>query len=144
MNRRSILGLALAAIIAASASVLAANVHLIGPISVSTSGTSLTISASIAGLGNVPNATFNLVGTVTVDSRCYTRKGNTPQAANKQETIDVNSTETFPVKNGRTNVSFTISPLSTLDCPGGQHVVIENFSYNLTLTGPDGFSETVP
>jgi len=73
---------------------------------------------------------------VSVSSRCYTKSGNTPQAANKQETISVSKTGTFPVRNGRTNVSFTVTPLSTLKCPGGQHVVIEAISYDLHLTGP--------
>ena len=56
-----------------------------------------------------------------------------PQAANKQETINVSKTETFPVRNGRTNATFTVTPLSTLSCPGGQHVVIESFTYNLSI-----------
>jgi hypothetical protein len=73
---------------------------------------------------------------VTVDSRCYTKSGNKPPAANKQETVDVNQTETFPVRNGRTNVFFQVSPLSTLHCPKGQIVVIESVDFSgLTLSG---------
>ena len=113
--------------------VFAASPHVVGSPNVSQSGNSLTISASIAGLGNVPSATFTLAGTVDVFSRCYNRGGNKPQADNKQETLAVNSTATFPVRNGRTNASFTISPLSTLQCPGSQVVVIESFSYDLDL-----------
>jgi hypothetical protein len=120
---------------AVAATVLGASAHQVGSTSVVQSGNSLTISASIAGLGNVPNATFSLEGSVDVSSRCYTRSGNKPQAANKQESISVSSTDTFPVRNGRTNVSFTIQPISTLQCPGGQHVVIESFTYDLTITG---------
>jgi hypothetical protein len=81
----------------------------------------------------VPSATFSLVGTIDVSSRCYTRSGNKPQAANKQETISVSQTETFAVRNGRTNATFTVSPLSTLDCPPGQIVRIESVSYDLDL-----------
>jgi hypothetical protein len=129
--------------LALAGTAFAANAHLIGSVGVSTSGNTLTITASIAGLGNVPSATFSLTGTVDVSSRCYTRKGNTPQAANKQESISVNSTATFPVKNGRTDVSFAITPLSTLTCPGGQHVVVESISYDLAITG-EGVNIPVP
>jgi hypothetical protein len=129
--------------LALAGTALAANAHLIGSVGVSTSGNTLTITASIAGLGNVPTATFNLSGTVDVSSRCYTRKGNTPQAANKQESITVDSDATFPVKNGRTDVSFAITPLSTLTCPGGQHVVVESISYDLAITG-EGVNIPVP
>ncbi len=107
--------------------------HVVGTPTSSVSGNSLTVSASVAGLGNVPSATFSLEGSATVSSRCYTKSGNKPQAANKQENISVNQTETFPVRNGRTNATFTVTPLSTLQCPGGQIVVIESVSFDLDL-----------
>ena len=125
--------LALVAMAMTTSLAFAASPHVVGSPNVSQSGKSLTISASIAGLGNVPSATFTLAGTVDVFSRCYNRGGNKPQADNKQETLAVNSTATFPVRNGRTNASFTIAPLSTLQCPGSQVVVIESFSYDLDL-----------
>jgi hypothetical protein len=75
-----------------------------------------------------------------VSSRCYTKSGNKPQAANKQETLNVSQTGSFPVRGGQTTGSFTVTPLSTLTCPGGQHVVIESVSYDLTLSGPGGIS----
>jgi hypothetical protein len=121
---------------------VAANAHIVKGPNVSVSGNSLTITAGIAGLGNVPSADFTLSGTVDVFSRCYNRGGNKPQADNKQETINVNSTGTFPVRNGRTNVSFTVTPLSTLTCPGNQVVVIESVSFDLLLTG-QGISEPI-
>jgi len=113
-----------------STAALADSPHIVGSPSTTVSGNSLILSASVAGLGNASTATFSLIGTVDVSSRCYTK----PQAANKQETISVNSTETFAVRNGRTNASFTVTPLSTLTCPGGQHVVIESVTYSLALT----------
>jgi hypothetical protein len=113
---------------------LAASPHVVGTPTTTVSGNSLILSASVAGLGNVPSATFSLEGTVDVSSRCYTKSGNKPQAANKQESISVNQTETFDVRNGRTNATFTVTPLSTLTCPGGQHVVIESVTYDLALT----------
>jgi|SRR5215208_2339207 hypothetical protein len=129
------LGLAVASVLLLSGTVFAASPHQIGSTSVTVSGNSLTISASIAGLGNVPSATFDLSGTIDVSSRCYTRSGNKPQAANKQETINVAASGDFPVRNGRTNVSFTVSPISTLTCPPGQRVVIESATYDLTISG---------
>ncbi len=123
-------------------SALAANAHFIGTPQATVSGNTLTVTASIAGLGNAEGADFTLSGPVTVNSRCYTKSGNKPQAANKQETIAVNQTDTFPVRNGRTNVSFTVSPLSTLTCPKGQVVVIESVDFSgLTLSG-EGISFT--
>jgi hypothetical protein len=124
---------AFATLILSSTAALAANPHVVGSPSTTVSGNSITFSASVAGLGNVETATFDLVGTIDVSSRCYTRSGNKPQAANKQETINVDSTETFDVRNGRTNATFTIAPLSTLNCPPGQRVVIESVTYDLDL-----------
>lgn len=114
---------------------LAASPHVVKGPDVSQDGNSLVITASIAGLGNVPSADFTLSGDVTVFSQCYNRGGKNPAADNKEETVDVNQTATFPVRNGRTNVSFTVTPLSTLQCPGGQVAVIESVDYDLHLTG---------
>lgn len=48
----------------------------------------------------------------------------------------------FRLDQSRTNVTFTVTPLSTLTCPGGQYVVIESVSYTgLTLSG-EGLSYT--
>jgi hypothetical protein len=122
------------AVLAITASaVFADSPHIVGSPSVSVSGNTATFSASVAGLGNVPSATFSLEGSITVSSRCYTKSGNKPQAANKQETRPISQTRTFDVRNGRTNAVFPVSPVSTLQCPGGQHVVIESFTYDLDL-----------
>lgn len=114
---------------------VAANAHVVKGPTVTQDGNALTVTASIAGLGNVPSADFTLSGDVTVFSQCYNRGGNNPAADNKEETILVDETVTFPVRNGRTNVSFTIEPLSTLDCPGNQVVRIESVTYDLVLSG---------
>ncbi len=112
---------------------MAASPHIVGTPTTSVSGNSLVLSASVAGLGSVESVTFDLDGTVDVSSRCYTKSGNKPQAANKQESISVDQTATFDVRNGRTNATFTVTPLSTLTCPGGQRVVIESVTYSLDL-----------
>jgi hypothetical protein len=114
---------------------LAANAHVVKGPNVAVDGNTLTITASIAGLGNVPSANFTLTGTVDVFSQCYNKGGHNPAADNKEETVAVDESGTFPVRNGRTNVSFAVSPLSTLDCPGRQVVRIESVTWDLTLAG---------
>ena len=129
-----VFALSISVLLISAGTVLADSPHQVGQTSISQSGNSLIISASIAGLGNVSSVTLDLDGTVDVFSRCYNRGGNKPQADNKQETINVDSFGTFPVRNGRTNASFTITPLSTLTCPGNQVVRIESFSFDLTIS----------
>ncbi|HEX8122302.1 MAG TPA: hypothetical protein VF549_13655 [Solirubrobacteraceae bacterium] len=131
----TVAAVAVVASLAVTAVAIAASPHFIGTPTITQSGNSLVVNFKVAGLGNVPSASFSLNGTVTVASRCYTKSNNKPQAANKQETINVSSTKTFPVRNGQTTGSFTITPLSTLTCPPGQRVVVESVSYNLTLSG---------
>jgi hypothetical protein len=87
-----------------------------------------------AGLGNVPSATFSLEGTVDVSSRCYTKSGNKPQAANEQESINVSQTKTFDVRNGRTNATLHRDAALDADLPGGQHAVIESVTFDLAIT----------
>lgn len=138
MSRKiGILLAVLTAVIVTAGSALAANAHYVQGPTVSLSGTSLTISGKAAGLGNASDtADASLTGTVDVFSRCYNRGGNKPQADNKQETLNVNQNQTFDVRNGQVTFSFTVSPLSTLTCPGNQIVVIESVSYDLHLTWP--------
>jgi hypothetical protein len=122
-----------ATLVLGATAAMAASPHIVGSPSTTVSGNSLILSASVAGLGSVETVTFDLDGTVDVSSRCYTKSGNKPQAANKQESITVDQTATFAVRNGRTNATFTVTPRSTLTCPGGQHVVIESVTYSLDL-----------
>jgi hypothetical protein len=125
-----------------AAPALAASPHFIGDPQADVVGNSLVVSFKAAGLGNSSTVDFSLTGTVNVSSRCYTKSGNKPQAANKQETINVDTGPVaFPVRNGQTTGSFDpITPLSTLTCPKGQRVVIEDISYDLTISGPGGLT----
>ena len=121
----------------------AASPHFLKGPTGTVSGNTLTVTASVAGLGNAAGATFSLSGPVTVSSRCYTKSGNKPQAANKQETINVSQTKTFDVRNGRTNATFTVTPLSTLTCPKGQYVVIESVDFSGLIFSGEGLSAPV-
>jgi hypothetical protein len=113
---------------------IAANAHWNSGPSVSVSGNTLSVTGKAVGLGNTAGfADFSLTGTINVSSRCYTKSNNTPQAANKQEAITVDQNGSFPIRNGSTTVSFSVTPLSTLSCPKGQVVKIESISYDLFL-----------
>jgi hypothetical protein len=99
---------------------------------------SLTVSWKAAGLGNTATSVdFALTGTANVTSQCFTKSGNPVQGVPKQETVDVDVSGSFPVRNGQTTGSLTVSPLSTLTCTGNQHVEILSVSFDLTLTGDD-------
>jgi len=117
---------------------LAASPHYVQGPTATVDGNSLTVSWKAAGLGNtVTSVDFALTGTVTTTSQCFTRSGNPVQGVPKTETIDVNATGTFPVRNGQTTGSLTIAPISTLQCTGNQQVRILDASFDLTLTGDD-------
>jgi hypothetical protein len=136
MKRSLIVGTAvLATLLMGSTAALADSPHIIGGATTSVSGNSITFSASVAGLGTASTATFDWDGTIDVSSRCYTKSGNKPQAANKQETINVDTTTTSDVgRNGRALATLTVAPLSTLSCPPGQNVVIESVTYSIVLS----------
>jgi hypothetical protein len=125
---------AIAAILAVAGTTLAASPHIVGTPKTTVSGNTLIVSASVAGLGDVETVTLGLEGSLNVFAQCYNRGGKNPAADNKQETNDISQTGTFPVRNGRTNATFTVSPVSTLQCPGNQVVIIESASGTLDLT----------
>ena len=111
--------------------------YLKGP-TVTVEGNSLTVSWKATGLGNTAtSADFSLTGTANVSSQCFTKSGNPVNGVPKQETVDVNVSGNFDVRNGQTTGSLTVSPLSTLTCTGNQHVVILSVSFDLTLNGND-------
>jgi len=132
-----LVGVLAAAAIAVPAA-LADSPHYIKGPDVSISGNSLTVSWKTAGLGNTAtSANFALTGTANVTSQCFTKSGNPVNGVPKSESVDVNVSGDFPVRNGQVTGSLTISPLSTLQCTGNQHVEILDVSFDLTLTGND-------
>ena len=98
----------------------------------------LTITGKVAGLGGT---TFEVEGTAdaTAEYACRNRGGEFPNDPKKQSVSGPvsGSTGELPTpRNGQ--YKFTISaqaPASTLECPGGQEVVLVSVSYtNLLLT----------
>ena len=117
---------------------VASSPHYIKGPTATVSGNSLTVSWKAAGLGNTATSVdFALTGTANVTSQCFTRSGNPVNGVPKSEQVDVNVSGDFPVRNGSVTGSLTVSPLSTLTCTGNQHVVIQDVSFDLTLTGDD-------
>ena len=112
--------------------------HYIKGPTATVSGNSLTVTWKAAGLGNtVTSADFSLTGTANVTSQCFTKSGNPVNGVPKTESVDVDVSGSFPVRNGSVTGSLTVSPLSTLTCTGNQHVVILSVSFDLTLNGDD-------
>jgi hypothetical protein len=141
MRRYLVAGVvALGALVFAPAAV-AAEHYVTGP-TATVQGNTLTVSWKAAGLGNtVSSVNFTLTGTVTTSSQCFTRSGNPVQGVPKKETTNVNASGTFPVRNGQTTGSLSVSPLSTLTCTGSQQVRILSVSFDLFLNG-DNLPET--
>ena len=137
LKRATVLVAALVAAFALTTAVAVADSpHYVKGPSATVQGNSLVVSWKAAGLGNtVTSADFALSGTVTATAQCFTKSGNPVNGVPKSDTTQVNATGTFPVSNGQTTGSFTISPLSSLTCTGSQHVVILSASFDLTLTG---------
>jgi hypothetical protein len=126
------------AILAVWSSPAMAGPHYVTGPTATVQGNSLVVSWKAAGLGNtVTSVDFSLTGTVTTTSQCFTKSGNPVNGVPKSETVNVNATGTFDVRNGQTTGSLTVSPLSTLDCTGNQHVVILSASFDLFLNGDD-------
>jgi hypothetical protein len=114
---------------------LAGSHYVTGP-TTSVQGNTLTVSWKAAGLGNTTDTVdFTLTGTVDVTSQCFTRSGNPVNGVPKSETNSVSQSGEFPVRNGQTTGSFTVSPLSTLTCTGSQRVRILQVSFDLFLNG---------
>ena len=116
---------------------LAASPHFIGTPTATQSGSTLTVKFKAAGLGNAPTADFTVTGEAVVSSRCYTKSNNKPQAANKQEKASLSTSGSFPVRNGQTTGTLTLTaPAPTLECPPGQRVVTESVTFqNVVLSG---------
>lgn len=137
----SVLG-ALALLLAVAGTAWADSPHYVQGPDTNVSGNTLTVSWKAAGLGNTATSVdFALTGTVTTSSQCFTKSGNPVNGVPKEETNNVNATGSFPVRNGQTTGSLSVSGVSTLTCTGNQTVRILATTFDLVLTG-DGLPPT--
>ena len=115
----------------------ASSAHFVKGPTVTQGTNSITVTAKVAGLGNVATADFSLSGQATAVYGCFNKGGNHPSASNKEGPTAISSSGTFPVRNGSASPSLTLSlPASTLDCPGGQHTELMSGSITgVTFSG---------
>ncbi len=109
--------------------------HFISASSGLTSSGDLTCTFKEAGLGNLGFS--NIKETCSADASaiwgCVNNGGNHPQAANKETvTGTVSNSGFFPIRNGQTSGTITVSPpspTSDFSCPNGQHLELLSASY---------------
>jgi hypothetical protein len=100
------------------------------------------------GLGTtLTTANVSCAADATAVYQCFNNGGNHPKAGNK-ETVGgpVSNDGQFPVRNGQTTGSITVSPPGQGDfsCPSGQTLFLESVSYtNIVLSG-EGATADVP
>lgn len=82
-------------------------------------GATLTVSFKEAGLGNEPQVHVVL----TADAQCVNPGGNKPQAGNKQS---LSTAGDFPVQNGKTEGSLTVTAAFQPPCSPPMTVVFSN------------------
>jgi hypothetical protein len=102
----------------------------------------------IPGLGDTVTTTVTANADATALYACQNNGGNFPSDPKKQQVSGpVSASGDFTSgKNGQITDSLTLSPpASTLDCPGGQHVVLARVSYtNVSVSEPAAGTESIP
>jgi hypothetical protein len=99
-----------------------------------------------AGLGNTLSTALISCGSnsATATYFCINKGGNHPEAANKETvTGAVSATGSFPVRNGQTTGTLTVSPPGPGDftCPGGQTLFLVQATYNDVFVTGEGATE---
>jgi hypothetical protein len=124
------------------------NPHFISASATINNSGQLVCSFKEAGLGTtLSTANISCSADATAVYQCFNNGGKHPQAGNK-ETVGgpVSNIGTFPVRNGQTTGSLTVSPPGPGDfsCPGGQTLFLQSVSYtNIVLSG-EGATADVP
>jgi hypothetical protein len=99
----------------------------------------LTINFRMVGLGDNQTLTITASARANAVYACRNNGGNFPSDPKKKaETGQVSASGQFTSdKNGNVSGELTLSPpASTLNCPGGQHVVLVSVTYtNISLSG---------
>jgi hypothetical protein len=101
--------------------------HFVGAPSITESGTTLSASGKVAGLGNVEQIHVVL----TADAACINPGNQDPAAANKES---FSAEGDFPVQNGKAVFSLDLTAAFQPDCTPPMTVLWSNIS--LTVTAP--------
>jgi hypothetical protein len=102
--------------------------HFVGAPSISESGTTLSASGKVAGLGNVEQIHVEL----TADAACINPGSKHPKAANKES---FSAEGDFPVQNGRAEFSLDLTAAFQPDCTPPMTVEWSNISITVTAPG---------
>jgi hypothetical protein len=119
---------------------LLANAHLLGPVTLTDNGTTLTATGTFAGLGN-QDLTVTLAATGSATVLCHNPKGNV--APGQTQPVSVSGSQTdIEVKNGRARFDVTTpAPAITGNpCPNGKWTPeLTNVTFtSATLTAEQG------
>jgi hypothetical protein len=115
--------IAAAAVFGFAGPAMAGSPHFVGTPTFTTSGSTLTVSAKEAGLGN--EAQIHAV--LTADALCINGGGNNPGAANK---TTATAQGNFPVQNGKADYTITATAVFKPACSPPMTVQFQN----VTLT----------
>ena len=138
MTRKISIMVAVVATLAITASIVSAgNAHFVGQPQISISGSTLTVSGKVAGLGNIDQIQVD----ITADAECVNRGNKNPDAANK---TSVAFGGQVPVQNGKANFSFSgtanfspnCSPPMRLEFSNVQIIVSDFATGEVLLTFP--------
>jgi hypothetical protein len=125
----TVLALTVGVLIGTSGVAHAGSPHFVdGTVTAAQDGATLTVSFKEAGLGN--EAQVHVV--LTADAACVNPGGNKPQAGNKQS---VNSAGDFPVQNGKTEGSLSVTATFQPSCSPPMTVVFSNIVLTDTTSG---------
>jgi hypothetical protein len=123
---------AVAATVMFAATATAASPHFVNASADLNNSGSLVVSWKEAGLGDNVPIDYTASADASGFYACVNRGGNHPQASNKEAFEGpVSGSGTFASgKNGNITASLTVDPPpSTLDCPGGQRLVLACVAY---------------
>ena len=130
--------------------VFADSPHFISATSSHDSSGNLICSFKEAGLGNLGVTSIKITcsASATATYECVNGGSKHPQAANKETvTSPVSKDGTFPIRNGQTTGSLTVSPPSagSFTCPSGQTLILASVTYSgITVSGAGASTLTSP
>ena len=124
MRRTFSILVALVATFALAGVAVAGNAHYVGTPQIQTSGSTLTVSGKIAGLGNIDQIRV----VVTADAYCVNRGNKAPSAENK---TSVTFQGTVPVQNGKALFSLSGTASFSPNCSPPMRVEFRNIQISV-------------